>query len=234
MLAKIVWVVDYSDSADAIVGKKELNSIDDLKGKRVGVEGMNTFSHMLMLELMRKHGVKEEQVQFVNVNPIDLPVALDKNLVDAGHTWEPGTSTALKKGYKIIGKAGEIPGIVTDVLAFNSKIIKERPDKIKAILKSLSEAREYLKTHPEEALEIMAQRNGITAQQLSSDIKGLHLLDLNDNVKAMRKSNDPESLYVLTGTVTTFFMKRGQITYKPDAAELIEPRFVNELATGKE
>ena len=230
--ARVVWVVDYSDSADVVVGKKEFSSISDLKGKRIGVKGMNTFSHMMVLELLRKHGIKEEEVKFVNVNPLDLPAALDKNLVDAGHTWEPGTSTALKKGYKIIGKAGEIPGIVTDILAFSPKVIKEHPDQIEAIVKSLSEAREYVRTNPQEAIKIMAERNKMTVQELSSDLDGLHLLDLDDNVKAMSKSNDPQSLYVVSGKITDFFMNRGQITYKPDANELIEPRFVEELKSG--
>lgn len=227
--ARVVWVVDYSDSADVVVGKKELASMSDLKGKRVGVEGMNTFSHMLLLELLRKHGVKEEEVQFVNVNPLDLPAALDKNQVDAGHTWQPATSVALKKGYRIIAKAGEIPGIVTDVLAFSRKIIKDRPKDIEAVVKALSDARDYVLTHPKEAIKIMADRNKMTVQQLSSDLGGLHLLDLADNAIAMSRSNDPKSLRKVSATVTKFFMDRGQITYKPDVNELIEPRFVEDI-----
>lgn len=228
--ARVVWVVDYSDSADVVIGRPEFHTVADLKGKRVGVEGVNTFSHMLLLELLRKHGVKEEEVRFVTVNPLDLPDALDKKKVDAGHTWEPATSTALKKGYRIIGKAGEIPGIVTDILAFNPRVIKDHPDKIKAIIKSLSEALDYLKTHPKEASAIMAKRYKMSVQQVTSDLGGLHLLDIKDNTVAMANTKDPRSLYIVSGKTIDFFMQRGQITYKPEVNELIDPKFVEELA----
>jgi NitT/TauT family transport system substrate-binding protein len=233
ILARVVWVVDYSDSADVIIGKKELTSIEDLSGKRIGVEGMNSFSHMQVLELMNKHGVKESDVRFELVNPMDILTELEKGTIDAGHTWEPITSQALGKGYKILGKAGEIPGLITDVLFLSPKVINERPDKVQAVLRSFTEAIEYMRKNPDESLKIMAAHEKMTVEQLSSDLKGIHLLDLAENAEVMCKPKSTQSLYFSADRIIEFFMKRGQIMYKPDVGELIEPRFVKELSGSK-
>jgi NitT/TauT family transport system substrate-binding protein len=40
---QVVYVADYSDSGDVIIGRPELKSLFDLKGKTVSFEGVNTF-----------------------------------------------------------------------------------------------------------------------------------------------------------------------------------------------
>src|SRR3989338_1190777 len=43
---KVVYVADHSTEGDVIIGKPEFNSLADLKGKKIGVDGINSFSHL--------------------------------------------------------------------------------------------------------------------------------------------------------------------------------------------
>ena len=54
---KVVYNVDSSFKADAIVGKG--NSLLDVKGKNISVDGINSFSHLFVLKSLEKVGLNE-------------------------------------------------------------------------------------------------------------------------------------------------------------------------------
>lgn len=231
--AKIVYVADYSDTGDVIIGKPEYSSLADLEDKTVSFEGINSFSHMFVLKALEKAGLTESNVRFENIPAHDVLTALEEGRIDAGHTWEPTKSQALRKGYKILGKAGDVPGIITDVLAFNSKIIKERPTDIQRIVKSILEARDFLYTNRDEALEIMSKAEEMSKEEMDQGIKGVHQPDLEENVEALKKSKKKTSLYGSGESIAEFYLNRGQLSHMPNFDEIIESKFVNELAKKK-
>ena len=53
------------------------------------------------------------------------------------HTYEPFISDAVKKGFKILSTGANIPGVITNVLAFHSDILQQRPQDIQNIVKSI-------------------------------------------------------------------------------------------------
>jgi NitT/TauT family transport system substrate-binding protein len=225
----VVYIADYSDEGDAIIGKSSLNSLADLKGKKVGVDEINGFSHIFVLASLEKVGLKESEIQIENVPAQQVLDALESGKIDAGHTWEPIKSAALAKGYKQLGKAGDIPGIITDVLVFNDKIIEERPEDIQAIVKSILEAKEFLDKNPEEAIKIMAEKEEMSEEEMNSGLKGVHQLNLNENIEAMKKSEETTSLYASGKIIADFYIERGQLSSMPDFDSIIEPRFVNNM-----
>jgi NitT/TauT family transport system substrate-binding protein len=148
---------------------------------------------------------------------------LETGQIDAGHTWEPVTSQALAKGYKILGKAGDIPGIITDVLAFRKEVVEQRPDDIQGVVQALVEARNLLYEHPQESLEIMAKAEGMTTAEMESGVKGVHHLTLPENIAAMQPGG---ALFQAGDYVAHFYLNNGQLVNKPDFNTLIETRFV--------
>lgn len=226
---KTIYVVDYSDTGDVIIGRPEFNLLSDLKDKTIGCEGINTFSQMFILKTLETAGLGEGDVRFRLVPAMQVLKALEERQIDAGHTWEPIKSQAIEKGYKILAKAGDIPGLITDVLAFNAEIIEERPDDIKAIIKSLFEARDFVYSNKEEALEIMSGFEGMSVEEMESGIKGINHPDLKGNIEAMKKTEKTTSLYTSGEMIIDFYLNRGQLLHIPDLDELIEPKFVNEL-----
>lgn len=230
---RVVCVLDYSDTGDVIIGKPEFNSLADLRGKKIAIEGVNSFSHLFVLTALENAGLRESDMQFKNVPAREVLTALEEGKIDAGHTWEPTKSQALEKGYKILGEAGDVPGIITDVLAFNAKIIKMRPDDIQRIVKSILEARDFVYTNRDEALEIMSRAEGMTREEIKQGIEGVHQPDLGENILAMQESKESTSIYVVGEMIADFYLNRGQLSSIPDFDEIIEPRFVNELAKEK-
>ena len=120
-----------SNTGDVIIGNLN-NSITnttlgDLKGKKISVEGINSFSHLFVLKALENVGLGEGDIGISRVPAQKITENMEKGTIVAGHTYEPYTTEALKKGYKILFAAGKIPGIITDVLAFHSDFVEERP-----------------------------------------------------------------------------------------------------------
>ncbi len=225
---KVVYVADYSDEGDVLIGKPNFRSIADLKGRKVSFEGINTSSHLFILKLLEKAGLKESDVGFANIPASNVLEALEKGKIDAGHTWKPMIAQAIKKGYKILGKAGDLPGIITDVLAFHPKVVQERPDEVQRIVTSLLEARDFIYSNREEALEIMSKAEGMSKEEMEEGIKGVHHPDRKENIEAMKKSKDTKSLHCSGEIILDCCLKKGQFSRIPDINAIIEPGFLSQ------
>ena len=224
--SKIVYLMDYSESGDVIIGS--VNSIEELKGKTIGVEGINTFSHIFVLRTIESYGMTEGDVFFEIVLAQDVVKRLDEGTIQAGHTWEPNKSEAIEKGYKVLANAGDFPYLVTDVLVFDVNIIQERPDDIQKIVKSMFEAQEFQKSHFDESIRIMAEAENVSQSSMQAGLEAIFMTDLDENIKVMNPSSDPTLKNAIV-EIGNFYLERGQISYMPTFDELIESKFVNEL-----
>ena len=230
---KVIYVTDYSVTADVIIVDPLFDSLEALKGKKIGVENINSFSHLFVLEVFEKAGITETELQFEVVPSQEITKALDAGRIEAGHTWDPEKTEALKKGYKIVATAGDVPGLITDILAVSDSLIKARPKDVLAIVKSISQAKDFLDTNPEEALKIMVKYEGGTAEEMAASIKEVHLLNPQDNLKSMEPSEEATSLYGAGKIISDYYLNRGQISSIPVFDEIIDSTFIKKVLGNK-
>lgn len=224
--SKVVYLMDYSETGDVIVGS--INSIEELKGQTIGVEGINTFSHIFALKTIESHGMTEGDVFFEMVLAADVVQKLDDGTIQAGHTWEPTKSIAIEKGYNVLSNAGDFPYLITDVLIFTPSIIDKRPDDIIKIIQSIDEAQEYQKTNLDESVRIMAESENVYRDYMLSGLDTVFISNLDENIKVMDFANDL-TLKNSIDSISQFYLERGQISYKPTFDDIVEPKFVLQL-----
>jgi NitT/TauT family transport system substrate-binding protein len=226
---RAVYAVDYSDGGDAIIGKSDLNYPDGLRGKKIGIDGLNSFSHFFVATVLKQANIKISEVELVVVPAGDVLKALDSGKIDIGHTWEPTKSEALAKGYNQFDKAGNYPGLIIDVLSFSSEIIQNREADVQAVVKSLLEAVDFLKSNTKEAIAIMAKAENMSEADMQSGLDGLRLLDKRDNKTAFSYSVGFESLHGTFRAINDFF-KENKITDKIlDSTDYVDPQFIRRL-----
>jgi len=222
--SKVVYLMDYSETGDVIVGS--VNSIEELRGQTIGVEGINTFSHIFALKTIESYGMTEGDVLFEIVLAQDVVKKIDDGTIQAGHTWEPTKSEAIEKGYSVLANAGDFPYLVTDVLVFSEEIIKLRPDDIKKIVECMFMAQQFQISNPDESIRIMAEAENVPIESMKLGLEAVFMTDLDENIKVMNPSNDP-TLKNAIEVIAQFYLERGQISYKPTFDELIESKFVD-------
>jgi NitT/TauT family transport system substrate-binding protein len=188
-----------------------------------------------VLKALEKVGLTEGDIEIVSVPVQNVTQEMEKGTIVAGHIYQPYTTEALKKGYKVLFAAGTIPGVITDVLAFRSNIIEQRPNDIQAVIKSIIEAQSYYMNNKKEALKIMSIKSGIGEQEIINGLDSVTLPSLkeNFNIAMNSKSNESSSLYSSGKYISEFFLDKGQVSEYPDFSQILDPEFVNALYEGE-
>lgn len=230
---KVVFNTDIAKDADPIIGN--VDNLTELKGKKVGVDGINSFSHYYILESLKKVGLDEGDVEFASIPVQNMSDALKKGEIDAGHFYNPYSLDALKSEFKILSTGAIVPGVLTTVLAFHSDVVEQRPNDIKNIIKSLVEAKEDYEKNKEQDIKIMSVKTGVNKTDIIKGLDDAEVMDLEHNSQfSMNKElNTSASLYTSGNSIADFFAERGVISKYPNFQYIIEPKFVNELLIEK-
>ena len=224
---QVVYVTNYSSGGDVIVSKADITTVADLKGKTVSVEEFNSFSHLFLLDLLRRNGLTESDVILVEIPAHQVVAALDSGVIDAGHTWQPTQSKAIAKGYRLLATSTETPGIITDVLAFKKSVVEDRSEDVRKVVKSLDEAYRFQNTDENTALSIMSERLEVYPGELKEVFEGIKQLDLKENKEAFTSSTEFTSLYLSGEFILNIYEENGVITNHIDIEDILAPEIVN-------
>src|SRR5512133_3023826 len=84
MDVELFWILEDIAAAEARVVRNgsNINSIADLKGKKVGTPFVST-SHFQLLYALQKAGVKPSEVQILNMRPPEIAAAWSRGDLDA-------------------------------------------------------------------------------------------------------------------------------------------------------
>ena len=164
--SKIVALLDYSEGSDMIVGGPGVNSIKDLKGKKIGIE-VTLVEHLLLLEALKANGMTQSDVELVNTPTNDTPQVLASGKVAAVGAWYPVSGQALKAvpGSKKLFTSAQDKGLIFDVLAVNPTSYAKHKEDWAKIVKVYYKCVDYLKdpATQEDAVKIMAAKVGTDA-----------------------------------------------------------------------
>jgi len=139
----LFWILEDIASAEALVARNGsgVNTIADLKGKKVGTPFVST-SHFQLLYALQQAGLKPGDVQVLNMRPPEIAAAWGRGDIDATFIWDPVLTTVKKTG-KVLTTSGDIckKGACTfDGLVVSKKFAKENPEFMVALVKAISKA----------------------------------------------------------------------------------------------
>jgi taurine transport system substrate-binding protein len=151
MDVELFWILEDIASAEALVARNGsgVNTIADLKGKKVGTPFVST-SHFQLLYALQKAGLKPTDVQILNMRPPEIAAAWGRGDLDATFIWDPVLSTVKKNG-KVLTTSGEIckQGACTfDGLVVSKKFAAENPAFMVALVKAIGKADADYRANP--------------------------------------------------------------------------------------
>jgi len=194
----MILINDYSNGNDMVIGGPGIGSVEDLKGKKVGVE-IGFVSHLLLLNALEKNGMTEADVELVNVPTNETPQVLASGEVDAIVAWQPSSGSALElvPGSKPIYTSADEPGLIYDVLAVSPESLAAKPDEWKKVIDVWYKAVDYIKDPKtrDDAVNIMAARVGLEPEKYKKFISGTRILTLEEAKAFFPKGEGFKSLY---------------------------------------
>jgi taurine transport system substrate-binding protein len=147
----LFWILEDIASAEALVARNGsgVNTIADLKGKKIGTPFVST-SHFQLLYALQQAGIKPNEAQVLNMRPPEIAAAWGRGDIDATFIWDPVLSTVKKNG-KVLTTSGDIckKGACTfDGLIVTKKFAKENPEFMVALVKAVAKADADYRANP--------------------------------------------------------------------------------------
>ncbi len=228
----MILVNDYSDGNDMVIGGPGIDSVKDLKGKKVGVE-IGFVSHLLLLDALKNNGMTEADVELVNVPTNETPQVLSSGQVDAIVAWQPNSGMALQlvPGSSAIYTSADQPGLIYDLLAVSPESLAANREDWMKVLQVWYRIVDYI-NDPEtnaDAVKIMASRVGVPPEEYKSFLAGTKILSLEEGLLHMEKGDGFMSMYGST-QIADDFNVANKVYEKPQPVDAyIDPSLMKSL-----
>ncbi|ESJ22825.1 MULTISPECIES: taurine ABC transporter substrate-binding protein [Cupriavidus] len=141
---ELFWILDDINAAEAMVARNgtRIDSVADLKGKRVGVPFVST-THYHTLVALEQAKVDPKQVRIMNMRPPEVAAAWQRGDIDATFIWDP-VLARIKPTGKVLLTSGQIAqstGKATfDGMIVSKKFARENPDFMVKFVRMLAAA----------------------------------------------------------------------------------------------
>jgi NitT/TauT family transport system substrate-binding protein len=230
--SKIIALLDYSEGSDMIIGAPGINSIKDLKNKRIGIE-VTLVEHLLLLKALEVNGMSQDDVMLVNTSTDKTPETLASGKVSAVGAWYPISGQALKQvaGSKRLFTSAEAKGLIFDVLAVHPSSFAKHKEEWTKIAQIFYKCVDYLKdpATQEDAVKIMAAKVGADPKEYIKNIPGTHFLTLAEAKAAFVKGPGLDSIYGSMDVGNTFNLRNKVYKISQKPANYLVPDVVDGL-----
>lgn len=176
-----VLVVDISAGSDGIVARPGINSVKDLKSKKVSAK-FSTVSHLILLEALKANQINPQEVEIVDVANERGAEMLAQGKISASVMWEPLlANTAKVVGGKVIHTTADVDSVVIDGLTTHSSVLATKQDEIINFIEAWFDAIDAVEKKPQEVFSVVAKQIGTTTEIFAEDYQGMKKGDLEMN-----------------------------------------------------
>jgi NitT/TauT family transport system substrate-binding protein len=146
-----------ADNVIIVMPDSPIKSVQDLKGKKVAISNPKSLGEMTFVAAAEKVGVNPNDVQRVALgNLAGALTALENHVVDA--TSIPGILFLMRGGeskYRVIMGPKELPELPPAAGIATTDLMKNHPDKLRAILVGRREGVQFIEQHTADASKIL-------------------------------------------------------------------------------
>ena len=150
--SRAVWIVS-NRILHSVVAQPEIKSLQDLRGKKIGVTGLGGTTHTSLMMAIEKVGAQPKEFIVVSLGTQQYLRALESRAVDAATIDPPLLFFVLRKNFNRILDLGAVVEMPVGGLTTLSKTLAAKPDQVRRVIKALQEAKESLLNSKERAID---------------------------------------------------------------------------------
>lgn len=233
---KVVFQSDWSRGGDAIVVRRGITSVADLRGKQIAVAEMSP-SHSFLIWLLEAGGMSSSDVRIKAVpSPVEAAEAFKSNSVDAAVVWSPFDEECVKKvpGARVLQSTRNASNIIADVFIAKGEWLEKNRTRVQQLYEGWMKGAAEINnndSNKRKAAKILAENfEGFTEEDAYGSINNVRLATHGDNLNFFGlnrnfKGVTGEELY---RRMTTAYQKLGYAEGKvPVWANASWPKAVN-------
>jgi NitT/TauT family transport system substrate-binding protein len=215
---KVIAMTDLSTGADGIIVDESINSLEDLRGKKVAFESGSP-SQFFLEYVLNEVGMSSNDLEVIDTPSPDAGAAFVSGAVDAAVTWEPWISQANnRQGGKVLVNSTDVP-ILPGMLIARDDAISEKSTELLLLTEALFETADWIDSNQDAAAEIMARRFAISKTDVVEQYPTFIFLNPRENAQSFAGHGDID-IYELMNTAKDIWSTMGYL----DNASAIDPQ----------
>ncbi|MDQ8202082.1 ABC transporter substrate-binding protein [Pelagicoccus sp. SDUM812003] len=228
-----IIINDFSNGNDMIVAAPGIDSLADLKGKKIGLEE-GFVIHLLLMKGAEAAGIDPDEFTIVNTPTNETPQVLASGAVDAIGAWQPNSGQALKTvaNSKPVLTSADVPGVIYDLLFVDPESLEKRRDDWMKVVKVWYRIVDFIKDEEniDEALEILAGRVAISPEEYEPFFGGTYILSLEEALPIWEQAEGLKSVYGSTVISDEFNVSMGVYEEPLNTIQYLDPSLTKEYA----
>lgn len=233
---RIVFQADWSRGGDVIVGTRDINSMNDLRGKKIAV-AFGTPSHTFLLQSLKAAGLNYNDIQIVEApSAIDAAAYFKAGRVDAAVVWSPDDEDCLQNvpGSHVLTSTKVATHIIPDVFYAKKAWIDSHQRELAGLIEGWLKGAGEINTDPaakEKAVQILAAGLNMPEDFCRKAINNVRLCTYGDNANFFNLSGNyqgvkGEDVYSKTGLL---YQQIGMAKDMPAWRSIIDTRALREV-----
>ena len=164
---EIVAVENNAAGAEGLVARQGsgIKKIADLRGKKVATK-RGTSAYTALLTGLKTAGLKETDIQFIDLDVTALMPAFSRGDIQAAWYWEPWMGLLERADGHLVATDGDIDLPSGLVWVARDKWVKANPEGMQRLLRVLDEAADLIRTQPEKMAKLIAKPLGLTEEHV--------------------------------------------------------------------
>lgn len=174
----VLLTTNISAGADGIVAQPGIQSVADLRGKKVGAK-LGTVNHLILLEALKAYQIQPADVEILDYSNEVAVEKIKAGAIDAAVLWEPmlGETAKSIKG-NIIHTTKQVDSLVIDVLMSSDKIVDTKKAELKQFMLAWFDVMHAVETQPSQVFNAVGKQLGQSGAAFASDYAGLKKGDM--------------------------------------------------------
>jgi NitT/TauT family transport system substrate-binding protein len=212
-----------------VLARPDIKTYQDLKGKKIGITNFGSAGHLVLVLMLKKWNMRQDQVQILQVGSSPSMLAsLDKGGIDAAVLTLPTFFLAEEKGYRVVGDPANMDiSYLQNTLESTRAYVRKNRDQAVRFMKGYIEGIAYFKKNKRESIDITRKKLRIQSEQ-ERDVR---YLELSYNLLASTFYSDVPypSLKGIQTILDKLAEEDPKITKDRDAKSFIDDSIIKEL-----
>lgn len=177
MKAISVTGVEGNQNSIIVQPGSPIKTIADLKGKTIAIAKASS-AHIFLIKALEKNGLKESDVNLIQLEPTEALPAFQTGKVDAWGTWDPYVTTEVEEGRARIVESVKTMNFLSPALMIGSdKFLQEHPDLAATYLKVYQKTVDWLPDNIDEAADILAEEKKMDKKLVKMILQNNHYIN---------------------------------------------------------
>lgn len=138
-----------------LLGDKRTRSVEELRGKLIGITGAGTYSEFAVKAFLRKHNINPDRDVTLRAigGTVLRAAAIEKGIIAAAPFSPEDGVRLIKAGYSVISNLSESLGIPQNIIVTRDEVLEKYPEMSKRVLKAYIQGIQLAKFNKKEAIK---------------------------------------------------------------------------------